>query len=300
MTAGSIYYSGLRALGVTAARRRRQSDGVILCYHNVVPSEADRVGEASLHLARPRFERQMRWLAANYDVLPLGAFVSRLSAGATLAHTAAITFDDGYAGVFEHAVPVLKSLRLPATVFVVAEAPNTRLGFWWDEPAIASTATPERSDRWLRELQGDGALILGQLNGLRAPDPPQTHRACDWQAIRAAIGADIEIGVHSATHRALPQVPDDELEREIVNSRAIVRLATGADPLFFAYPYGLVNAKVRRTVRLAGYRAGFGLGDGFVSASSDRWELPRLNIPATLSDAAFEAWTAGLRARRAS
>ena len=300
MTASTIYYSGLRAIGLTAARRRRQRDGVILCYHNVVRGEQDRAGEASLHIARPRFERQMRWLAANYDVVPLREFVGRFAAGASLAHLAAITFDDGYAGVFEHAVPVLRSLRLPATVFVVAEAPNSRRGFWWDEPVVASSATPERCDRWLKELQGDGALILGKLGGPRDVDPPGTHRACDWRTIRAAIGDGIEIGVHSATHRALPQVSAEELEREIVNSRAIVRLATGTDPLFFAYPYGLASPNVRRKVRMAGYRAGFGLGDGFVGAAADRWELPRLNIPSSLSHAGFEAWTAGLRARRAS
>src|SRR5207244_4205263 len=44
----------------------------------------------------------------------------------------ALTFDDAYACVFEHAAPVLRGLGWPATVFVV----TGRIGGWneWDAP----------------------------------------------------------------------------------------------------------------------------------------------------------------------
>jgi peptidoglycan/xylan/chitin deacetylase (PgdA/CDA1 family) len=103
--------------------------------------------------------------------------------------------------------------------------------------------------------------------------------------------------VHSATHRSLPTLTDAELEYELVASRAVVHRATGIWPEFFAYPYGRWDARVRARVHAAGYRAAFTLDPGLNDASSDLLALPRINVPAGISDAAFEAWTAGLQAR---
>ena len=107
----------------------------------------------------------------------------------------------------------------------------------------------------------------------------------------------MDLGVHSATHRSLPSLTDAELEYELVTSRSIVHRATGACPEFFAYPYGRWDARVRARVRAAGYRAALTLDAGLNDAASDLLALPRINVPAGISRAAFEAWTAGLQAR---
>src|SRR5207245_7275789 len=110
--AATVYYGGLRALGVTALRRQLLDAGLILCYHNVVAPGDDGVGEPSLHVACDRFERQMRWLAAHYRVIPLSEFVERLAGGRSLWSMVAVTFDDGYAGVYTHALPILDRLGI--------------------------------------------------------------------------------------------------------------------------------------------------------------------------------------------
>lgn len=292
-----IYYGSLRALGVTAVRRRLRDAGLILCYHNIVARDEDSAGAASLHLRRERFEKQVRWLAAQYDVLSLREFIKRLAAGVTLRSTAAITFDDGYAGVFEHAVPLLDTLGIPATVFIVAEAPGRSRGFWWDRPDIVASATPERRERWLTELGGDEAAILSETRASRVFNPPATDRPADWATIRAHLGSGIDIGVHAATHRSLPTLSDAELEHEIVASRAMIHRATGIWPEFFAYPYGHHDSRIRALVRNAGYRAALSLDPGLNGAMADLWRLRRVNVPDGISDAAFEAWTAGFHAR---
>ena len=105
---------------------------------------------------------------------------------------------------------------------------------------------------------------------------------------------------HSATHRALTTLTDDELESEIETSRLRVQRATGFTPAFFAYPYGLWDQRVRAAVRAAGYRASLGLGSGLNDTSADPWTLHRVNVHSAASDAAFEAWSAGFHAWRAS
>ena len=248
------YYDGLRAAGIPALRRTLEDAGLILCYHNVVET-ADGEGCPGVHERRERFERQMRWLAGHYDVIDLGRFTERLASGASLRSVAAVTFDDGYAGVFEHAVPVLDALRIPATVFIVADAAGSNAPFPWDGTA--------------------------------------GHRPADWSQIRSALGGGIEVGAHSATHLSLPSRSDAELRREVVVSRSTIYQATGVWPQFFAYPFGHWDVRVRDAVQLAGYAGALTLDFGLNGKSADRWALRRVNVPAGISDSAFEAWASG-------
>jgi peptidoglycan/xylan/chitin deacetylase (PgdA/CDA1 family) len=293
----AIYYGGLRALGATALRRRLRDAGLVLCYHNVVSGEHDRSGDPELHVPRERFERQVHWLRDHYDIVSLRELTERLAAGATLRSAAAITFDDGYTGVVEQAVPLLDRLGIPATVFVVAEAPGRSAGFWWDQPDVVKSLTPARRDGWLKHLRGDESAILSEIQASAEGSLPASHRPAGWAMIRAHLGSAIDIGAHSATHRSLPTLTDAELQREVVGSRAALHQATGMWPEFFAYPYGLWDGRVRAAVRDAGYRAAFSLRAGLNGATADPWSLRRVNVPAGISDAAFEAWAAGFPSR---
>src|SRR5439155_1581627 len=108
----------------------------------------------------------------------------------------------------------------------------------------------------------------------------------------------LAVGAHSVSHRTLTRLDDAELEREIVASRLAIRARTGAAPEFFAYPYGIWDARVRDAVRAAGYRGAVTLDYGLVAAGADPWALPRVNVPASISLATFQAWAAGLSPQR--
>jgi peptidoglycan/xylan/chitin deacetylase (PgdA/CDA1 family) len=286
-----VYYGSLRTLRITALRRARQDRGVVLCYHNVVANDGGQRGAPGLHLPLARFERQVCWLARHYAIVPLGQFVrQRRTRGAR--PLAAITFDDGYGGVFEHAVPLLRRLGIPATVFVVADATDRRAGFWWDHPDVIAMLTDDLRNTWLQELRGDAAAILSAAHASSVVDLPAACRAADWATIRTHAHAGVGIGVHSATHRALSTLTDVELEHEVIASRMIVHSKTGIWPEFFAYPYGLSDARVRAAVCDAGYTAAFSLGGQ--DDDSDRWARRRMHVPSGISDSGFEAWAAGL------
>jgi len=284
---------------LTRLARQLKNSGLVLCYHNVVP-DTDPGPQAALglHMPLPTFERQMRWLAANYEVVPLEEFVRRLSRGASLHGIAAVTFDDGYGGVFDHAWPLLRDLSIPATVFVIAEVPGQDEGFWWDHGDVLKAYSPARREHWLTTLRGDRATIVESLSHARGPDRPSPcYGPAGWQTISEAVSAGLGLGVHSATHRSLLALDDLDLRLEVVASRDMITRATGVTPEFFAYPYGLWNDRVRGAVRSAGYRAAFTLDYGHNAATADPWALRRVNVPTGIEDAAFEAWAAGLNLR---
>jgi len=293
-----LCYAALRTFGIPTLARRWQDGGVILCYHNVVAADA-RCGDLSLHMPVEAFARQMRWLAAHCEVVSLPQFLGRLESGGLLRGVATVTFDDGYAGVFTHAWPLLVELGIPATTFIVADAPGRSRSFWWDHSAVQQHADPARHEQWLTKLHGDGQAILGSLSLPPTADPlPDSYAPAAWQEIARVAAAGMGLGAHSATHRSLPTLSDAQLARELVASRETIARETGVHPECFAYPYGRWDARVRDAARAAGYRAAVALDYGLNHGDADPWALRRVNIPAGISDAAFAAWASGIRLRR--
>ena len=115
--------------------------------------------------------------------------------------------------------------------------------------------------------------------------------------IAAAARQGVDIGVHSATHRHLPQLTDAELRREVVMSRRVIERETGVRPDFFSYPYGLWDERVRAAVRAAFYRGAVTVDPGLNRAGADPWALRRVTIPANITHAAFHAYAVGLNPR---
>lgn len=284
---------GLRVLGLPTAARGLRNAAVVLCYHNVRSDDETSLGEPGLHMAHSRFRDQMRWLAANYTVIPLRELLARMCAGQSVRKTAAVSFDDAYRGVFDYACPVLEELRLPATVFVVTGAAATGEPFWWDHPDVTRQAGSPSSRRWLGDLRGDGQMILRDLGVATPPSVPPVARPAGWETIRAAVRAGLDLGVHSATHRALPRLSDAELRVEVLDSRETLARHTGVTAELFAYPYGLWDARVRRAAHAAGYAMAVTLNPRLVSPNADPWALPRVNIPARITESAFQAWITG-------
>lgn len=108
--------SVLRGAGMvgTAARISHRSGLVIFLFHNVsdVPSDF----EERLGLATPRetFARQLDWICRRYEVL----HPDELDSHSLPRRSALLTFDDGFRGAFEEALPLLEKLGVPAVLFL--------------------------------------------------------------------------------------------------------------------------------------------------------------------------------------
>ena len=293
---GALYHSGLRATGIAALARHARAGGVILCYHNVVGDEPCG-GDVGLHLPVTEFVRQVDWLGRHYQVIPLAEFADRVRANRSVRHLAVVTFDDGYRGVFTHAWPVLRGMGIPATVFIPTDLIQRGDGFWWDHPSVRRDFTPSRRESWLTDFRGDAEAIGQAVFEEATPFRPAVLRPADWSTIGRAAVEGLELGVHSATHRNLTCLDDDELTRELCDSRERLWRECGVRGEAFAYPYGIFDARVRAAVRGAGYRAAVTVEYGLNSPQTDPWALKRVNIPSPISDAAFETWVSGLRPR---
>src|SRR5687768_14820351 len=197
--ASSLVYTLLARSGIAHALRRRDA-APIFCFHNVVNDAiAGRQGDPSLHIGLSPFKALLDLIVSQYTVIPLLELAARLRSGRSLRATASLTFDDAYHGALTHAVPVLKRLALPATVFIVTDAADRPRPFWWD--VIASTPADVRGN-YLRDLLGDGNRILNQVSAPSASLGSELLPA-DWPTLHAMLDATVVPGSHTLTHRNL-------------------------------------------------------------------------------------------------
>jgi peptidoglycan/xylan/chitin deacetylase (PgdA/CDA1 family) len=95
-----------------------------------------------------------------------------------------------------------------------------------------------------------------------------------WAQLRELADAGWEIGSHTRTHPRLTQLADEELARELGESREASERALGRPCRSFAYPYGDFDARVVKAAERAGYEAG--AIENLARASPLAW--PRIGI----------------------
>lgn len=284
--------------------RRRETGPLVLCYHNVVSDDLG-IGDPSLHLPADRFERQIVWLASTFDVIALDEVVKAHREGRILGRSVAITFDDAYNGVFANALPVLRDHDLPATIFVVGAASSSGESFWWDHPTVVAEATPAARNRWLHDQRGDAYGIYRDVQVTGPATLPEAFRPASWTTIGAAVEHQqaISIGAHTMSHQAVPRLSLVDVLKDATGIRRVIEEHLGITARHYAYPYGLWSQDASRAVLQVGYDAALTLDTGFCHPRVNRGCLPRLNIPAGISQAAFESWVSfgappGLSMRR--
>jgi len=293
----------LRGGPATLARRRFAGRSLVLAYHNVVPDECEGRGDASLHLSLSSFRAQLDALAEHAEVLSLAELLAapRSSTRSGSKPRVSITFDDAYAGAVMLAVPEVVRRGMSATLFV---SPG-RLGgdaFWWDLYAQAQADAGRDGFRELalRRLRGSdeevGAWAGGQ-GWQRDSLPSQLCTADESRLAEVALSAGVTVASHSWSHPNLTRLEDDELADELSRPLEWLRTCFAGAPSWIAYPYGLADRRVAAAAKNAGYDVGFRVEGGWLSADGgdDPLMLPRLNIPAGLSDAGFRLRLAGLR-----
>mgnify|MGYP000889128760 CR=1 FL=1 len=114
------------------AESRMAGTLTILCYHRILPSELKSASAfPDLAVTPGSFRAHCETLKTRYDVQTLSDCVDLLYAGnAGPKPLASITFDDGYRDNYEYAAPVLDSLGLRATFFIIAGLAGKRETPW--------------------------------------------------------------------------------------------------------------------------------------------------------------------------
>lgn len=215
-------------------------------YHRV--GVAHNAWEARYAISADGFAAHMRALAtAGYRPVEIDAFVAWLEGGAALPEGAfLLTFDDGFQGVREHALPVLEALGWPFTVFLLSDLIGGE-------------------DVWTRKSNPSG----------------QTYPLLNAEEIRDMQGRGCSFHSHTRSHASLPTLNDTELADQLAGSRQALAELLGRAVDYIAYPYGHLDERVEAASLAAGYRAAFATQPGFNRQDVNRFRIRRMDIYGT-------------------
>jgi peptidoglycan/xylan/chitin deacetylase (PgdA/CDA1 family) len=286
-------------------RRVKQPRHVILCYHGIGESGNPLTPAPTLE----KFESQMRFLRENYRIVSIEQAWNELRQQRVCEPGVSITFDDGYSSAYTVAYPVLKGLKIPATIFLTVDSIETGQVAWYDRVFLAMAVAPSgelrlefggpwrfqihsKEDRMraaletvahLRTLPDEDRKIhcssLERVIGL--PANALSSRILNWEQIREMQGDGISFGSHTLTHPVVSQLSADGLARELGESKKILETKLQVPVFDFAFPFGKTTdwtAAAIKALSQYGYRSAVSTVPGVNTPGTEPFELRRLQV----------------------
>jgi peptidoglycan/xylan/chitin deacetylase (PgdA/CDA1 family) len=213
----------------------------VLMYHEVSPNPHPSFRRYTVTVRE--FSRQMRWLAAfGYHAIDMDSLVrARQGQGSLPKRPVVITFDDGFQGCADHAVPVLRAHKLTAVFFLV-------------------TGMMGETSRWL----------LPEI-GLELP-------LMSWDTARALVAEGFQCGAHTVTHPRLAGLDPARCRVELTEARSRLETELRRPMMHLAYPYGSYDEAVQAIAADAGYATACSTRPGLSQADDDLLALHRVTI----------------------
>lgn len=250
------------------------------------------------------FRSQMEVLKECFNVLPLHDAISALGTQYMPPRAVCITFDDGYRSTHDLALPILRELGLPATVFVTSgyvgennmwndtivdtlrSLPNGKLDLREFRLGVYTLTNNNERKRAIRKLTEaakylpptDRLSLTRKLEELSETIPSLSHMLTRDMVVNL-VRQGIEIGAHTITHPILKSLADASARQEITACKQELEALTGKPVRLFAYPNGKAGIDFdERHVQMAkdaGYAAAFTTAIGAATHQHDRFRFPR-------------------------
>ena len=260
----------------------------VLMYHRVVdPAQLSWELESGMFVTPESFAMQMEVLKNNFNVISTEELVLGLSKKKKLpAKSVSITFDDGWRDTFDNALPVLKSLKLPADVFVATNFIETNQLFWTDKVAIAFSTEPLKVHELLQKFGAftpqtsknpdpifseknfnlESAIFLLKAasfkNRMKVVDALEplidypNRQFMNWSEVKELTTNNISIGSHTHSHRFSTEMSSEELAQDLELSKKLILEKTESKTnSLFCYPNGDYNNKTQVTLKQFSFSA---------------------------------------------
>jgi len=313
----------MKAFGLFHVARYITRDGLrIICYHGFSVGEEYKF-RGRLFITKEFFRRRVDYLQhQQYPILRLGEAMQALDTGRLPPCATVITMDDGWRGVYSEALPVIRELSIPATVYVntyYIEHPmpvyTVALAylFWLTKEHYVDL--PRGLGSFELDYQAERAETLALEFGMTLPpadrslflkevakalgidfakiERKQQFQVLNEQQLRELDDAGVDIQLH--THRHQWSLDDREkVETEIVENREYLERVLSHPLQHFCYPSGIYALHQGEWLAALGITSATTIDPGLNYADTSRFALRRLVDGHPVSDIEFEAEMTGL------
>jgi teichuronic acid exporter len=290
-----------------SAKKNNKATLSVFTFHRIL-EQADSM-ESESPTAK-EFEVIIKTLAKHVRFVSLDEGIAAIENNASNEDLASITFDDGYRDNLTVALPVLKDLKVPATLFA-STAHLTGQAFFVD--IIVQTvraAVPNSIDasmfglgklesKNMKKAKNTAETILAKLKYYHPSErdklafdfwclhgsPPLPRLLLDESELKQCSDEGFTIGAHTHSHTILTSATNDFIAQDIEQNCNVISSITGIRPKYFAYPNGkpsidFTSAQMQ-TVASFKFRAAFTSASGICQPGVNSILLPRLSIKAT-------------------
>ena len=250
---------GVPALARTINRRRV----AILLYHDPSPAV---------------FDAHLEFLCKHYNVIPFSRVVNSLLTDTWSdlpLHPIVVHIDDGYCGNAE-LLDICQRHQVKPTLYLCSHVIETRRKFW--------SKLADGNSKKLRLV--DNRLLLAKLKheGDYTPEREYESRAALSRAELSAMSPQFDFQSHGRYHFSSLTLDDDELKKELDESRVRIEELTAQSCEHFSFPYGDYSEREIQAVKRAGYRTARTTRPGWVDNRTDPYQLPIIaDVPGTAS-----------------
>ena len=252
---------------------------IVLMCHRVLESRDITPWNQDISVSRVTLSTLLRQLAGHFEAVDLHQWLDNPRPSRPAF---AVTFDDGWRDNYTHALPVLRNLRVPATVFVTVGLVGTSEQFWWDriarvlrEGRVADVAThfaqgygghgPWPSDpvevfrvlvdnlKALPQRRID-ELVLAAEHAFGVQ--PETERVMlTWEELGEMGRAGVSVGSHGMSHAILVPLSDEAKWFELSQSALILSQKRIPYVPIMCFPNGTYDQQSVDLSLACGYRA---------------------------------------------
>ena len=312
-------------------RRPSHQEIMVLAYHRIydIVDESSFPFDPELISANTEaFAWQMEFVRRHFSPISFGELLEALDHGTPLPpRSLIVTFDDGHLDNYTNAFPILKSLGVPASIFLSTAYVGGQGTFWFDRlvslihyapegeldvAALSLTlllgravvtrrnAAYELLRRLKRVPNAQRLEVLDQLENQLAHHVPvfaaDISGAVTWDQVLEMSRGGIEFGSHAVTHPILSMLDDAQLHFELSESKRMIEQKTGRQAPVLNYPVGgqhSFDQRVIASAKACGYRLGLSYLPGINYLSTlDRFSIKRLHVERYTTRADFEAMLA--------
>jgi len=272
------------------------------------------------HMRQGEFKKSLLTLANKYTFISLEQAVKIINGECPPVNNAAVlTFDDGMLNAYQNVNEVLTEMKIPATFYVATSYADKQKSYWFhsldyaiqknnglNEILNADKNLSERvkgfkgkkkifsqikkylktnypNDYDLQKIVESMILSIDkslpdEIDKMAKKDP--WLGVMGWKEIKAMRDNGFEIGSHTINHVRLDGVSEEDMRKELKQSKEIICKELIEEGISFCYPNGNYNNVVINCVKETGYTSAVTGEPGLNQIGENLMALKRINFPA--------------------
>lgn len=210
---------------------------VVLTYHHISTNPV-----SSITISPGRFESDLKMLKNDgFNIISFKEMIDGIEGKSKLpVNAVVITFDDGYGSFYKYAYPALKKYKVPAVCFIITS---------WTENYV-----PEGGELNSLGLQEINEMYQSGLVDIES----HSHKGHEYivKDEEGKIGGILAYRIYD------PKIGEYEpeesykirVEKDLAESRDIIKKYIGTEPEVFCFPFGHYNAALVELGKKAGFK----------------------------------------------